>query len=1114
MKLQVISRRSLMAMVPSAGNPGDGNNQNYPDYNAYFLQLLQENQQINVFVNDWSMEHSTEEQAEARHRQYMNLIYTEAELHIRSLEAHADAEHTRRLGFIHQSTSVLINQMNTEMTVFRSEAEQLRSSLLRSELISHEEKQAAQQLTSRNAALSTQTLHYQTALRHNELQTAQLRTSFDENRTTLLEYLAERFEEKMQWEENESNYRLSVEEQQHDELVTDLMDQNAELQAEVQSLRLEFAEHRASPPQGGAPIGPGVGEIPLEKGDDLSPPQGGANHNAVAFQGPQGSNASWMPTLPDPRVVPKELEGILGRPQVFSMSGGPKDNESEAQEVQKDSDEPTEQKPSEAPKVPSPHDSLVSALKAAIGKKDDDDKPRVKEAETIRLPGFPNPESYRSWKISVREAVRAASDRPDEAFNWVQEVYEKSATIESLRHTGKFITLDTKILNALSVVAKGELNRQIINYKESEAAASRAVRGRQVLFMFEQFFKTNEAAGSLYSVEDLLKVKLVRDDLSTFIHNWESVIAGLNHQPEETTLRDILLRELRNSSKLKFDLEVYDRAKEGEENHTYGYLVKCVKELLERERTRSNRTAIAKAHGARYGTPAYDEKPKTPTTPRGRDEKKPCFAFQRGKCPRGKNCPFEHVKADPSRGRTPPRSPKGGRPGSAGSGKGSGKDKDKSKIPCIFYPKGTCKNGKNCPFLHKDASPSVPAKGDGKQRANSPAKRRRPSKKRGKSADKKATCCLSANATLTGEPYDHAEGVKFALAARKGEAGPRDHWVIDEDKGVCVRVHQKFRTSLYVPQPDHCPVPFWRLKGNAQASMYPKEESTFSVEKEYNFKSGDLQKPVERWIGTTTFRLKPKCMKAKFASKHETIDIALEGDGWSFVKPKRLHMFRYAKSEDCPKSDPNDLNDALESAIYLESAVTGMRQGIDVRCKYKCHTRDGFCIHCKSAAPIPMIATPARVNGSNLEIIADTGSEEDLISHSDLDVHFRERAKQIPSNAVSLITANGPVEADTKHEVHVEALDQPLQFVLLPNTPAVCSVGKKCMEQGFSFVWPKGEAPHFICPDGRKVQCQMRGNVPVFGDRGPLSACPATTSESSDRSRIAPTSVKIESGFR
>ena len=75
-----------------------------------------------------------------------------------------------------------------------------------------------------------------------------------------------------------------------------------------------------------------------------------------------------------------------------------------------------------------------------------------------------------------------------------------------------------------------------------------------------------------------------------------------------------------------------------------------------------------------------------------------------------------------------------------------------------------------------------------------------------------------------------------------------------------------------------------------------------------------------------------------------------------------------------------------------------------------------------------MIAAPARANGSNLDIIADTGSEEDLISCSDLEVHFNERAKQIPSNAVSLITANGPVEADSKHEGHVEALDPPLQF--------------------------------------------------------------------------------------
>ncbi|CAE6930031.1 unnamed protein product, partial [Symbiodinium sp. KB8] len=103
----------------------------------------------------------------------------------------------------------------------------------------------------------------------------------------------------------------------------------------------------------------------------------------------------------------------------------------------------------------------------------------------------------------------------------------------------------------------GELASQIIHYKESEASGGRTV------------------------AED-------SDDLSTFIRNWECVIAGLTHQPEETTLRDILLRELRASSRLKFDLEVYDRAKEGDKKHTCDYLVKRVKELLTRERTRRN----------------------------------------------------------------------------------------------------------------------------------------------------------------------------------------------------------------------------------------------------------------------------------------------------------------------------------------------------------------------------------------------------------------------------------------------------------------------------------------------------------------------------------------------
>ena len=179
--------------------------------------------------------------------------------------------------------------------------------------------------------------------------------------------------------------------------------------------------------------------------------------------------------------------------------------------------------------------------------------------------------------------------------------------MEGLRDPGKFLTLDTKLLSAISKAVKGELARQIVNYKESEAAHTRAVRGRQVLWMFEQYFKTNEEVGALYSVEDLLKVSLINDDLSSFIHNWESVIAGISHVPEELTFRDILLRQIRGSHRLKYDLETYDRAKEGTETRSYQFLLTSIKNLLTREHVRRNRNKIAKAHGAKYGAPAPDD---------------------------------------------------------------------------------------------------------------------------------------------------------------------------------------------------------------------------------------------------------------------------------------------------------------------------------------------------------------------------------------------------------------------------------------------------------------------------------------------------------------------------
>ena len=114
-------------------------------------------------------------------------------------------------------------------------------------------------------------------------------------------------------------------------------------------------------------------------------------------------------------------------------------------------------------------------------------------------------------------------------------------------------------------------------------------------------------------------------------------MSGLSHTPDETTLRDILLRELRQSKRLKYDLEIYDRAREGTEQHAYRFLVGSLKELLTRERKRKNRDRIARSHGDKYGAAASTSPGRTSRPSgrggRGRSQSPRPRSSSRGKSP-------------------------------------------------------------------------------------------------------------------------------------------------------------------------------------------------------------------------------------------------------------------------------------------------------------------------------------------------------------------------------------------------------------------------------------------------------------------------------------------------
>ena len=54
--------------------------------------------------------------------------------------------------------------------------------------------------------------------------------------------------------------------------------------------------------------------------------------------------------------------------------------------------------------------------------------------------------------------------------------------------------------------------------------------------------------------------------------------------------------------------------------------------------------------------------------------------------------------------------------------------------------------------------------------------------------------------------------------------------------------------------------------------------------------------------------------------------------------------------------------------------------------------------------------------------------------------------------------------------------------LLLESSPPVLSVGKRCMEEGYSFHWPSGHNPYLISPDGKRHDLEVDNVVPYLLD--------------------------------
>ena len=121
----------------------------------------------------------------------------------------------------------------------------------------------------------------------------------------------------------------------------------------------------------------------------------------------------------------------------------------------------------------------------------------------------------------------------------------------------------------------------------------------------------------------------------------------------------------------------------------------------------------------------------------------------------------------------------------------------------------------------------------------------------------------------------------------------------------------------------------------------------------------------------------------------------------------------------------------------------------------------------------------APVGYSGVRWLVDTGCPMDLVGLGDLKGPDRALIAK-GGHTHTLHTANGATRTAGRVDADVGNLDEVIEAHILESTPSIISVGKRCMDMGYSFAWNAGCMPTRTCPSGRTVTLGVINNVPCL----------------------------------
>ena len=111
----------------------------------------------------------------------------------------------------------------------------------------------------------------------------------------------------------------------------------------------------------------------------------------------------------------------------------------------------------------------------------------------------------------------------------------------------------------------------------------------------------------------------------------------------------------------------------------------------------------------------------------------------------------------------------------------------------------------------------------------------------------------------------------------------------------------------------------------------------------------------------------------------------------------------------------------------------------------------------------------------------DTGCKYDLTTRASVPLHQHDRIYRAPAPII-LATANGLSSGEKIVQQQIGELGEVAEPYILDSTPDVLSIGRRCVEDGYSFSWtPYSLHPTMTTPRRARCETYVQGLCPLLG---------------------------------